>query len=197
MRRFCGIDWAEDHHDVALVDAEGNLVAKRRIGDDAAGFATLLQLLAAAGDSSQQPIPVAIETSRGLLVACLRATGREVFAINPLAVSRYRDRHSVARKKSDAGDGLVLAHILRTDQSAHRPLPADSELAQAIAVLARAQQDAVWARTDAHNKLRSLLREFYPAILQAFASKRGGLLRPEARALLAAACGVPEVGLGR
>ena len=96
MRVFCGIDWAEDHHDVALVDAEGMLVAKRRIGDDAAGFATLLQLLAAAGDSSQQPIPVAIETSRGLLVACLRATGREVYAINPLAVSRYRDRHSVS-----------------------------------------------------------------------------------------------------
>src|SRR6185312_10988646 len=97
------------------------LVAKRRIGDDAAGFATLLQLLAAAGDSSQQPIPVAIETSRGLLVACLRATGREVFAINPLAVSRYRDRHSVARKKSDAGDALVLAHSLRTDHCPRIP----------------------------------------------------------------------------
>jgi transposase len=105
---FCGIDWAEDHHDVALVDAEGKLVAKRRIGDDAAGFAALLQLFAAAGDSGEQPIPVAIETSRGLLVACLRAAGRDVFAINPLAVSRYRDRHSVARKKSDAevSDGL-------------------------------------------------------------------------------------------
>jgi transposase len=184
---FCGIDWAEDHHDVALVDAEGMLVAKRRIGDDAAGFTTLLQLLAAAGDNDQQPIPVAIETSRGLLVACLRATGREVFAINPLAVSRYRDRHSVARKKSDAGDALVLAHILRTDQSAHRPLPADSELAQAIAVLARAQQDAVWDRTCAHNKLRSLLREYYPGIIAAFADKRHGLLRPDARAVLAAA----------
>jgi transposase len=81
----------------------------------------------------------------------------------------------------------VLAHILRTDQAAHRPLPADSELAQAIAVLARAQQDAVWERTCAHNKLRSLLREYYPAILAAFASKRDGILRPEARAILAAA----------
>jgi transposase len=130
---------------------------------------------------------VAIETSRGLLVACLRATGRTVFAINPMAVSRYRDRHSVARKKSDAGDALVLAHILRTDLAAHRPLPADSELAQAIAVLARAQQDAVWERTCAHNKLRSLLREYYPGVLAAFADKRDGLLRPEARALLAAA----------
>src|SRR5919107_1796852 len=157
------------------------------ISDDVFGLALLLQLLSDAGDSAEDPIPVAIETGRGLLVACLRATGRQVYAINLKAVDRYRDRHSVARKKSDAGDALVLANILRTDMAAHRPLPADSELAQAIAVLARAQQDAVWERTCAHNKLRSLLREFYPAILLAFATKRGGLLRPEARALLAAA----------
>jgi len=187
LRVFCRIDWAEDHHDVALVDADGKLIAKRRISDNAAGFALLLELFAETGDSADEPTPVAIETSRGLLVACLRATGRRVFAINPMAVSRYRDRHSVARKKSDAGDALVLAHILRTDMAAHRPLPADSELAQAIAVLARAQQDAVWDRTCAHNKLRSLLREYYPAILAAFADKRDGLLRPEARAVLASA----------
>jgi transposase len=184
---FCGIDWAENHHDVAVVDAEGSLVAKRRIADDATGFAILLQVLADAGDSAEEPIPVAIETGRGLLVACLRATGRTVFAINPMAVSRYRDRHSVARKKSDAGDALVLANILRTDQPAHRPLPADSELAQAVAVLARAQQDAVWDRTGAHNKLRSQLREYYPGILAAFADKRHGLLRLDARTVLAAA----------
>jgi transposase len=184
---FCGIDWAEDHHDIALVDQDGALLVKRRIGDDAAGFTALLQLLADAGDRPDAPISVAIETSHGLLVAGLRATGRPVYPINPMSVSRYRDRHSVARRKSDAGDAFVLANILRTDMPAHRPLPADSELAQAIAVLARAQQDAVWARTDAHNKLRSLLREFYPAILAAFATKRGGLLRREARALLAAA----------
>jgi transposase len=184
---FCGIDWAEDHHDVALVDQDGRLIAKRRISDDVSGYGLLLQLLADAGDAADAPIPVAIETSRGLLVACLRAAGRQVFAINPMAVSRYRDRHSVAGKKSDAGDALVLAHILRTDLAAHRPLPADSELAQAIAVLARAQQDAVWERTCAHNKLRSLLREYYPGLLAAFVDKRDGLLRPEARAVLAAA----------
>jgi transposase len=139
---FCDIDWAEDHHDVALVEAEGVLIAKRRIGDDAAGYALLLQTFAGAGDHADDPIPVAIETGRGLLVACLRSTGRKVFAINPMAVPRYRDRHSVARKKSDVGDALVLAHVLRADLAAHRPLPADSELAQTIAVLACAQQSA-------------------------------------------------------
>ncbi|WP_406320091.1 IS110 family transposase [Streptomyces sp. NBC_01637] len=184
---FCGVDWAEGHHDIALVEAGGKQLAKVRISDDAAGFAQLTALLTEHGDSEDAPIPVAIETSRGLLVACLRATGRPVFAINPLAVARYRDRHSVARKKSDAVDAAALANILRTDMAAHRPLPADSELVQAIAVLARAQQDAVWARGQAQNKLRSQLREFYPAILDAYAQHKHGLCSREARSILAAA----------
>ncbi len=187
MEVFCGIDWAEDHHDIALVDTGGHLLARRRISDDAAGLAVLAGLLAEHGDCAEDPIPVAIETPRGLLTACLRVTGRKVYPINPMAVARYRDRHSVAGRKSDHGDAVVLANILRTDAHAHRPLPADSELAQVIAVLARAQQDAVWARTAAHNKLRSHLREYYPGFLAAFADARGGIARPEARAILAAA----------
>ena len=187
MDVFCGIDWAEGHHDIALADRDGQLLARRRISDDAAGLAALLGLLAEHGDSAEDPIPVAIETPRGLLTACLRATGRPVYPINPMAVARYRDRHSVAGRKSDHGDSFVLANVLRTDMHAHRPLPADSELAQAIAVLARAQQDAVWTRTGAHNKLRSHLREYYPAFLAAFAGSRGGIMRPEARVILAAA----------
>ncbi len=187
MEVYCGIDWAEDHHDIALVDRDGKLLARRRISDDAAGLAALLELLAEHGDTPGDPVPVAIETPRGLLVACLRTTGRKVYPVNPMAVARYRDRHSVAGKKSDHGDSVVLAGVLRTDIGFHRPLPADSELAQAIAVLARAQQDAVRDRTTAHNKLRSCLREYYPGFLAALASLKGGILRPEARAILAAA----------
>jgi transposase len=187
MDVFCGIDWAEDHHDIALAGRDGQLLARRRISDDPAGVAVLLGLLAEHGDTAGDPVPVAIETPRGLLTACLRATGRPVYAINPMAVARYRDRHSPAGRKSDHGDAVVLANILRTDAHAHRPLPADSELAQAIAVLARAQQDAVWERTTAHNKLRSHLREYYPGFLAAFDGTRGGITRPEARAVLAAA----------
>ncbi|MDQ1015811.1 transposase [Streptomyces afghaniensis] len=154
---YCGIDRAERHHDIALVDDTGELLAERRITDDAAGYQLLLDLLAEYGDTEDAPIPVAIETSRGLLVAVLRTGKRQVFAINPMAAARYRDRHSVSRNKSDAGDALVLANILRTDMHAHRPLPQDSDLARAIAVLARAQQDATWNRQQNSNQLRSSL----------------------------------------
>ena len=129
MRIWCGIDWSERHHDVALVDDDGVLVAKRRITESAAGFRQLLELLAEHGERSDAPIPVAIETAKGLLAAALRAAGYQLFPINPLAVSRYRDRYAVSRAKSDPGDALVLANILRTDLAAHRPLPDDSELA--------------------------------------------------------------------
>jgi transposase len=152
MQVTCGIDWAQDHHDIALVAADGTVIAQRRIGNDAAGFAELLAMLAEhdSPDGHDQDqgggelVPVAIETSRGLLVACLQATGRDVYAINPLAAARYRERYRVSGAKSDALDAIVLANILRTDRHAHRALPRDSEQARAVAVLARAQQHAVW-----------------------------------------------------
>ncbi len=115
MAVYCGIDWAEGHHDIALVDEDGRLVAKRRISESLEGLAELMVMLAAAGDSAEEPIPVAIETPRGLLVAALRATGRPVYPINPLAVARYRERTSVSGKKSDHVDAMALANILRTD----------------------------------------------------------------------------------
>jgi transposase len=187
MTITCGIDWAENHHDVALVDEAGKLVAKRRISDNLDGYRQLLQLLVQVGDTAQDPIPVAVETARGLLISCLRATGRAVYSINPMAVARYRERHRVARAKSDHADAMALANILRTDAHLHRPLPADSELAQAIAVLARAQQDAVWNRGQLGNQLRSHLQQYFPGALQAFHVRGIGLDSREARAILALA----------
>jgi transposase len=167
----CGIDWADDHHDVAFVDEHGAVLAAERVEHSAAGLARVLELLAA-HDPAEGPLEVAIETSKGLLVAGLRAAGRVVFAINPLAVSRYRDRYRSSRGKSDAFDAMVLANILRTDRDAHRPLPADSIEVQALRALTRAQQDAVEDRTALTNRVRALLKEFFPAALAAF--ERGG-----------------------
>jgi transposase len=183
----CGIDWASSHHNVAVVDDDGRVVARGRVSNDAVGFAQLLTLLAQPGDSAKDSIPVWIETDRGLWVAALRI-GRVIYPINPLAASRYRARYAVSGAKSDATDAVLLASIVRTDAEPHRPLPADTELAGAIRVLARAQQDAVWARQQIGNQIRDLLKDFYPAAIVAFAElPTGGLARADARTILAAA----------
>ena len=96
------------------------------------------------------------------------AAGYQVFAVNPLAVARYRERHHVSGAKSDAGDAKVLADLVRTDRHNHRSLAGDSLEVEAIKVLARGHQNLIWTRTRHTNALRSALREYYPAALEAF-----------------------------
>ena len=113
-------------------------------------------------------VVIGIETDRGLFVAALVAAGYQVFAVNPMSTSRYRDRHSTSGAKSDPGDAKVLADMVRTDRHNHRPVAADSETVQAVKILARAHQTMIWSRGRQTNGLRSTLREFYPAALVAF-----------------------------
>jgi transposase len=113
---------------------------------------------------------IGIETDRGLWAEALVAAGYQVYAINPMAASRYRDRHTVSGAKSDAGDAKVLADLVRTDRHNHRPVAGDSPEAAGIKVLARAHQSLIWERGRHTNRLRNALREYYPAALEAFAN---------------------------
>jgi transposase len=164
---FVGDDWAEDHHDVYLIDEAGQRLAFRRLPEGLTGIGQLHELLAAHAEEPQQAV-IGIETDRGPWVGALSAAGYQVYAINPLAVARYRERHQVSGAKSDAGDAKVLADLVRTDRHNHRPIAGDSPQVEAIKVLARGHQNLIWARTRHTNALRSALREYYPAALEAF-----------------------------
>ncbi len=166
---FVGIDWAEDHHDICVLGESGELLGRKRIEEGLSGLEKLQALLAEFVSDPAQVI-VGIETDRGLLVRGLLAAGYEVYAINPKAASRYRDRHAVSGAKSDTGDAKVLADLVRTDRHNHRPIQGDSELADAVKVLARAHRSLIWTRQRQANQLRNLLREFYPGALAAFGS---------------------------
>jgi transposase len=164
---FVGVDWAEAHHEVCVLDQAGAVLGRRRVPDGVAGVARLHGLIA---DHASEPsqVMVGIELDRGLLVGALTAAGYQVVAVNPLAASRYRERHGTSGAKSDRGDAKVLADLVRTDRHNHRPVAGDSDLAEAIRVLARAHQSAIWSRQRQLNSLRSALRAFYPAALDAF-----------------------------
>ena len=116
---------------------------------------------------------IATETDRGLFIGALVAAGYRVLAVNPMSTSRYRERHSTSGAKSDPGDAKVLADLARTDAHNHRPVAGDSELGEAVKVLARAHQSMIWTRQRQTNQLRSTLREFYPAALDAFEDLAG------------------------
>jgi transposase len=166
---FIGDDWAEAHHDIEVQDETGRRLVRRRLPEGVAGMAALHALIADhLGDGEPGDVVVGIETDRGGWVQALLAAGYRVYAINPLSAARYRERHVVSGAKSDPGDAKVLADLVRTDRHQHRPIAGDSELAEAVKVLARAHQNLIWSRQRQANALRSTLREFYPAALTAF-----------------------------
>ena len=164
---FVGDDWAQDHHDVYLMNDTGDRLASQRLSEGLAGIRRLHELIAEHAEDPAQVV-IGIETDRGLWVDALTAAGYQVFALNPLAVARYRDRHHVSGAKSDASDAKLLADLVRTDRHNHRRIAGDSPDAEAVKVLARAHQNLIWARTRHSNALRSALREYYPAALETF-----------------------------
>ena len=167
MTVFMGDDWAEDHHDVHLMNEDGKKLASRRLPEGLDGIRVFHELVA---DHVIDPaeVVVGIETDRGLWVTALVAAGYQVYAINPLAASRYRDRHNVGGAKSDPGDAKMLADLVRTDRHNHRQVAGDTPGAEAIRIMARGHQNLIWTRNRQTNALRSALREYYPAALEAF-----------------------------
>jgi transposase len=169
---FVGDDWAEDHHDVEVMDASGRRLAKARLPEGIAGMTRLHAMIGQAlGDNVEDDavqVKIGIETDRGPWVQALVAAGYTVYPVNPLQASRYRERLALSGAKSDAADAHMLADMVRTDSHQLRPIAGDSVEAEAVKVVTRMQKTLIWERTRAGQRLRHALREYFPAALAAF-----------------------------
>jgi transposase len=196
---FVGDDWAEEHHDIELQDQAGRRLARAKLPEGVTGMARLHAMIAErlGDDDEATTVVVGIETERGPWVQALVAAGYEVFAVNPLQVARFRERHGVSGAKSDTGDAHVLADMVRTDRHQLRPVAGDSVQAEAVKVVTRAHKTLIWERTRHTLRLRHALREFFPAALAAFDDLAGpdtlALLATAATPTAAAALSVAEV----
>lgn len=171
---YVGDDWAEDHHDVEVMDASGRRLAKARLPEGTAGMARLHAMIGQAlGDDIDAEdiagrVKIGIETDRGPWVQALVAAGYTVYSVNPLQAARYRERLALSGAKSDAADAHMLADMVRTDSHQLRPIAGDSAEAEAVKVVTRMHKTLIWERTRAGQRLRHALREYFPAALVAF-----------------------------
>jgi hypothetical protein len=147
VRLFAGDDWAEDHHDVEVMDEAGKVLARRRLpegGRHGQLHAQAGGLLGEEADDSQ--VLAGIETDHGPRVMALAAAGYRVFPVNPQQPARFRARHAVPGGKSDAGDAHVLADMVRTGSHQLREAVSDSpEAAGHQGPRAHAQDDDLGA----------------------------------------------------
>jgi transposase len=169
---FVGDDWAQDHHDVEVMDGSGRRLAKARLPEGMAGMTRLHAMIGQAlGDAVEDDaveVKIGIETDRGPWVQALVAAGYLVYPVNPLQAARFRERLAVSGAKSDAADAHMLADMVRTDSHQLRAIAGDSVEAEAVKVVTRMHKTLIWERTRATQRLRHALREYFPAALEAF-----------------------------
>ena len=170
---FIGDDWAEGHHDVVVQDGAGKTLARRRLAEGVDGLARFHELVAFWWGRDGEPDPaqvvVVIESDRGPWVKALAAAGYRVYPVNPKQAARHKEAIAVSGKKDDFFDAAGLADMGRTRRHQIRELAAGSDIAEAVKIAARAHQKLVWERTRHLLRMRSALREYFPAALEAYA----------------------------
>ena len=160
---FAGLDWAKDHHDVIVVDRNGDIVADLGFAHTAQGWAEFHARMKAFGKC-----PVAIETSSGLAVDQLLEAGYPVFPVNPFAAKRYRERKVPSGNKTDRLDAWALADAERLDGQHWLQLHPQDEATATLRLLCRDEITLIEQRTALVNQLQAALGDYYPLALESF-----------------------------
>lgn len=164
-RLFVGIDWANEEHNVCVLDSQQMVVGRRLVRHSGAEIEQLGAWLAQLSAGDHTCLAVAIEMPRGAVVDTLVERGFAVYSLNPKQMDRFRDRHTVAGAKDDRRDAFVLADALRTDQHLFRRVRFDDPLVIRIRELCRAEEDIQHEQVRAENQVRDLLNRYYPQLL--------------------------------
>jgi transposase len=162
---YVGLDWADTHHDVVVLDEAGRRVGSRRFAHNHDGLNELKQFLLGIA-ASPQDLACILETSHGLLIAFLLEAGIPVYPVNPKTVNQLR---KAAGAKTDQIDAYLLAKTGRFDLAELRRLAPDSATVQELKTLTRDQDTLIQTQTRLVNQLTACLKDYYPAALHLFA----------------------------
>jgi transposase len=187
---FAGIDWADDHHDILVLDETGQQLGSLRVAHTRDGLIKLNAFLEQKlGTHPKEFMACIIETTHGLLIASLLGAGWPVYPVNPRTVDR---RRAASGAKTDRIDAYLLAKTGRADFADLRKLTPDSEIVAELKTLTRDQDALIQMQTRLVNQLTACLKEYYPAALSLFA----GALQQRSTLLFLQSYPTPQMALG-
>ncbi len=160
---FGGLDWADDHHDVVILDRDGQIVADFQFAHSPAGWEKFREQV--------KPFPAlacAVETQHGLVVDQLIVSGCTVYPVNPVSAASYRKRKAPSGVKDDQLDAWALAAALRTEGQDWKVIAPNDPLTEQLRLLCRDEVHLIEQRTALINQLEATLKDYYPAALEAF-----------------------------
>jgi transposase len=158
---YVGIDWANEKHDICILDAAGTVVKQFTIVHSLAGFQQLERQVLKRG---VEQVQLNIERSDGLLVDWIMAHGWALHVTPTVVVARRRPR----RAKSDVSDAFLLAYLLRLRDPDCRLLTRSSPTVLHLRELVRALDNTLEEQRRLGNRLRYILLQYFPSALKLF-----------------------------
>ncbi len=164
---FTGIDWADSHHDIVILDQAGHLVGKHfRVDHSPQGLDQLIEhLKQVLGQQPTEAMACLLEIRQGLLITTLLEAGLVVYPVNPFLV---KERRKASGAKTDAIDATILARIGRSELSDLHPLHPDQPVIAELKELTRDQDLLIHGQTRVLNQLTACLKAYYPQALTLF-----------------------------
>jgi transposase len=170
-----GIDWADSKHDICLIDpATGQHEASllRHSSQTIDEWATTLR-----ARFGGEQIAVCLEQSRGpLIYALMKYDFITLYPVNPSTLSRYREAFSPSRHKDDSTDAAYLAELLAHHRNHLRAWQPDDEQTRTLRYLVEHRRRLVADRTRISNRMTSLLKGYFPQVLEWFPDIRTTLV---------------------
>ena len=162
-----GLDFGDRTHAIALSPRDTNKIEPLEIAHSAENLHAWIQGLA--NRFGGRPVAVAVESSKGAVVAALlEYSWVIIYPIHPATSNRFSRAFSPSGAKGDLSDARVLLDILRCHRDRLRALlPHDAETRR-LAQLVEARRSLVNLRTAFTNKLVSLLKCYFPQALKFF-----------------------------
>jgi transposase len=160
-----GIDLGYHSHRICLVDPQGGCVLEQDVLHNGAAIEALIQQLLLRTGSDPAQLEAALECPQGALVEAFLARGLSVWAINPKALDRFRDRFSLAGAKDDRRDAFLLAVCLRSDRYAFRRVEPLPERLLQLKELERRRKTLQEEEVRGTHHLREALHRWFPQLL--------------------------------
>lgn len=164
---FAGLDWANEKHQVVVIDADGRIVEEICCQHSAAGWQQLRERFAA-----YPQIAVCVESGLALVLEQLLLMHVCVYSLTGRSAAAFRTRKAPSGIKSDHLDAWSLADALRTDGHGWHPIEPADEPTKELRLMCRDQVALIEQRTALLNQLQAALREYYPTAIAAFADWR-------------------------
>lgn len=159
-----GIDWADQHHDVALQESGTAPVERQRLPHTPEAIGEWMAALRKR--FANRPVGIAVETSRGPLIhALLDHDFVVLYPVNPRSLKRFRETFAPSGAKDDVPDADLLREMLVKHRDRLRAwVPEDVET-RALRRLVESRRRTVDLRTKLTQQLIAALKEYFPQAL--------------------------------